>query len=57
MALAHGPGALTIEQFPAQVRDVIQWLHDTVEPGHTFAGVKAMPVGPSAGRAAAVEVS
>src|SRR5215216_8176254 len=25
-ALAHGPGALGIEQFPAQVRDVIHWL-------------------------------
>src|SRR3954454_7304380 len=48
MALAHGPGALTIEQFPAQVRDVILWLHDKVEQGHTFAGVRAMPVGPSA---------
>ncbi|MFN8633178.1 MAG: LLM class flavin-dependent oxidoreductase [Chloroflexota bacterium] len=48
MALAHGPGALPISQFPGQVRDVIDWLHDAVEPGHTFAGVKAMPVGPSA---------
>ena len=48
MALAHGPGALTIEQFPAQVRDVILWLHDRMEPGHPFAGIRAMPVGPSA---------
>jgi len=48
MALAHGPGALGIEHFPAQIRDVIQWVHDSVEPSHSFAGVRAMPVGPSA---------
>jgi luciferase family oxidoreductase group 1 len=47
-ALAHGPGALGIEHFPAQIRDVMAWLHDSVEPGHTFAGVRAMPVGPTA---------
>ncbi len=47
MALAHGPGALGIEAFPAQVRDVILWLHNRVESG-PFAGVRAMPVGPSA---------
>jgi luciferase family oxidoreductase group 1 len=47
-ALAHGPGALGIEHFPAQVRDVIEWLHDVVEPGHPFDGVRAMPVGPTA---------
>src|SRR5436190_98004 len=27
-ALANGPGALGIEQFPAQVRDVIRWVRD-----------------------------
>jgi luciferase family oxidoreductase group 1 len=48
MALTHGPGALGIEHFPAQVRDVIEWLHDRVEPGHPFAGVRAMPAGPTA---------
>ena len=48
MALAHGPGRLGIEHFPAQIRDVIQWVHDRVEPNHSFAGVRAMPVGPSA---------
>jgi luciferase family oxidoreductase group 1 len=47
-ALAHGPGSLGIEHFPAQIRDVIGWLHDTVEPGHPFVGVRAMPVGPTA---------
>src|SRR6476620_12598943 len=39
MALAHGPGRLGIEHFPAQIRDVIGWLHDAVDPSHTFAGV------------------
>jgi luciferase family oxidoreductase group 1 len=48
MALAHGPGRLGIEHFPAQIRDVIQWVHNAVEPEHTFAGVRAMPVGPTA---------
>lgn len=48
MALAHGPGALGIEHFPAQIKDVIEWVHDRVSPEHTFAGVRAMPVGPSA---------
>jgi len=47
-ALAHGPGALGIEHFPAQIRDVLAWIHDQVEPGHAFAGVRAMPVGPTA---------
>ena len=48
MALAHGPGALGIEHFPAQIRDVIEWVHDRVPPEHPFAGVRAMPVGSSA---------
>src|SRR6266542_3767388 len=47
-ALAHGPGALGIEHFPSQIRDVMAWLRDQVEPGHAFAGVRAMPVGPTA---------
>ena len=47
-ALAHGPGALGIDQFPAQVRDVIGWLHNQVDPAHPFASVRAMPVGPTA---------
>src|SRR3954451_2322222 len=47
-ALANGPGALGIEQFPAQVRDVIRWVRDDVETGHPFAGVRAMPTGPTA---------
>ena len=48
MALAHGPGALGIEHFPAQIKDVIEWVHDRVSPEHAFAGVRAMPIGPSA---------
>jgi luciferase family oxidoreductase group 1 len=47
-ALAHGPGALGIDQFPAQIRDVIGWLHNEMDPAHPFAGVRAMPVGPTA---------
>jgi luciferase family oxidoreductase group 1 len=48
MALATGPGALGIEHFPGQVRDVIEWVHDRMAPQHRFAGVRAMPIGPSA---------
>ncbi|MCC7104605.1 MAG: LLM class flavin-dependent oxidoreductase [Chloroflexi bacterium] len=47
-ALAHGPGALGIEYFPSQVRDLIQFVHDTVDDSHPFAGVHAMPTGPTA---------
>jgi luciferase family oxidoreductase group 1 len=47
-ALAHGPGALGIEGFPAQVRDLIDYLHDALPPDHPFAGVHAMPTGPTA---------
>jgi luciferase family oxidoreductase group 1 len=47
-ALAHGPGALGIEYFPNQIADLIGFLHNEVPPGHAFAGIRAMPVGPSA---------
>jgi len=47
-ALKHGPGALPLEAFPEQVRDVIGFLHDTIESGHPFRGIKAMPTGPTA---------
>jgi luciferase family oxidoreductase group 1 len=47
-ALKHGPGALPLEAFPEQVRDVIGFLHDTIEPGHPFRGIKAMPTGATA---------
>ncbi len=45
-ALAHGPGALGVEHFPDQVADLIGFLHNTIDPGHQFAGVRAMPDGP-----------
>ena len=47
-ALKHGPGTLGIEHFPQQVSDLIDFLHGTIGPDHRFAGVKAMPEGPSA---------
>jgi luciferase family oxidoreductase group 1 len=47
-ALAHGPGALGIEDFPEQIGDLVAWLHDRLPPGHPFAGVHAMPAGPGA---------
>lgn len=47
-ALANGPGALPLEQFPRRIADLIGFLHDRLEPGHPFAGVRAMPAGPTA---------
>jgi luciferase family oxidoreductase group 1 len=47
-ALAHGPGSLGLEYFPAQVADLVAYLHDRLPPGHPFAGVRAMPSGPTA---------
>jgi luciferase family oxidoreductase group 1 len=47
-ALAHGPGALGIEHFPNQIADLVAYLHDDLGSEHPFAGVRAMPVGPSA---------
>ncbi len=47
MALAHGPGALGIDHFPAQVRDVIGYLDGALPAEHPFARVTAMPNGPT----------
>jgi luciferase family oxidoreductase group 1 len=47
-ALRHGPGALGLEHFPAQIADVVAWLHDRLPPDHPFAGVTAMPTGATA---------
>jgi luciferase family oxidoreductase group 1 len=47
-ALAHGPGALGIEQFPNQIADLVSFVHDDLPPDHPFAGVRAMPAGPTA---------
>jgi luciferase family oxidoreductase group 1 len=47
-ALRHGPGGLPLAAFPGQVEDVIGFLHDRIPPDHPFAGVRAMPAGPTA---------
>ncbi len=46
-ALAHGPGALGIEHFPAQIRDLQAWLAGGLPDGHPFRQVDAMPSGPT----------
>jgi luciferase family oxidoreductase group 1 len=47
-ALQHGPGALGIEHFPAQIEDLIGFLRDTLPEAHPFRGVRAQPRGPGA---------
>jgi luciferase family oxidoreductase group 1 len=47
-ALRHGPGALGLEHFPNQIADLLALLHEGLPPGHPFAGVRAMPTGPTA---------
>ena len=44
-ALAHGPGALGIEEFPRQIQDLFAYLRDRIPDGHAFAGVSAQPRG------------
>jgi len=44
-ALAHGPGALGIEEFPRQIQDLLAYLRDEVPDGHPFAGISAQPRG------------
>ncbi len=44
-ALAHGPGALPIEEFPRQIQDLLAYLRDEIPQGHAFAGVSAQPRG------------
>jgi luciferase family oxidoreductase group 1 len=46
-ALQHGPGALTIEQFPEQIADLMGYLGDGLPADHRFASITAMPTGPS----------
>jgi luciferase family oxidoreductase group 1 len=46
-ALQHGPGALGPEHYPAQVADLLAYLEDALPADHPFAGVRAMPTGPS----------
>jgi luciferase family oxidoreductase group 1 len=48
-ALAMGEGRYpAAEHFPEQVQYVVAYLDDAVPPEHPFAGVKAMPAGPTA---------
>ncbi|HEY3918795.1 MAG TPA: LLM class flavin-dependent oxidoreductase [Stellaceae bacterium] len=44
-ALAHGPGALGIEEFPRQIQDLLAYLRDQIPDGHPFAGISAQPRG------------
>ncbi len=46
MALSHGPGALGIEHFPGQIRDLMGYLNGSLPDDHPFAKVQAMPSGP-----------
>lgn len=46
-ALAHGPGALGIEHFPAQISDLLGFLRGDLPPDHPFRGIRAMPDGPT----------
>jgi len=46
-ALRVGGGG-GLEHFPGQLRDLLAFVHDQVPPGHPFAGVRAMPTGPTA---------
>jgi luciferase family oxidoreductase group 1 len=47
MALSHGPGALGIEHFPGQIRDLMGYLDGSLPEDHPFAKVQAMPTGPT----------
>ncbi len=44
-ALAHGPGSLGIEHFPAQISDLLGFLRGDLPQGHPFRGIRAMPDG------------
>ena len=46
-ALQHGPGALGIEHFPAQIAELMAFLADALPANHPFTGVHAMPTGNS----------
>lgn len=42
-ALAKGPGALGPEHYPAQIRELWDYLHDAPDPSGPFAHVRATP--------------
>lgn len=44
-ALAHGPGALGIEQFPNQIADLIGYFEHTIPADHPFSRIRLMPDG------------
>jgi luciferase family oxidoreductase group 1 len=46
-ALAHAAAPLGPGAFPDQVADLLAWLHDRLPAEHAFAGVRAMPAGPT----------
>lgn len=45
-ALAAGPGKLGIEYFGNQIKDLLEFLDDSLEENHPFQGVHAEPRGP-----------
>ena len=47
-ALQAGPGAAGPQHFPAQMNDLLGYLHGGLADDHPFAGVRAMPEGPTA---------
>lgn len=46
-ALAQGPGAVPLEQYPDQLLDLYGYLAGDLPPEHPFAGIRAMPEGPT----------
>jgi luciferase family oxidoreductase group 1 len=46
-ALQHGPGSIGIEEFPNQLADLAGFLKGELPPEHPFAGIAAMPAGPT----------
>lgn len=44
-ALERGPGALPLDAYPEQVRDLIRYMTDEVPREHPFHGVRAIPAG------------
>jgi len=47
-ALGAGASRENLDSFPVRIADLIGFLHNRLEPGHPFAGVVAMPMGPTA---------
>ena len=46
-ALAHGPGQLGIEHYPAQILDLLGYLEGRLPDDHPFRAIHAMPAGKS----------